>query len=397
MTEKLAIDGGAPVRDSFLPYARQSIDKADRAAVLRVLGSDWLTTGPEVARFEEALAARAGARHAVAVSSGTAALHLLYLAAGLKEGDEVVTSPLTFAATANAALYCGARPVFADTDDSLDLDPDSVEKTITKKTRAITAVHLTGRLCDMDRLREVAKKHKLLLLEDAAHALGGAWKGQPAGSLGDAAIFSFHPVKHVTTCEGGAVVTNDRNLAGRVRRLRNHGMDISGRERHGSAASWRYDLTELGYNYRLPDLACALGSSQLAKLDGFLARRREIAARYDEAFGGDARLRLPVEPEGSANAWHLYIVRLALERLTANRDGVFAALRAENIGASVHYPLVYEHTVYKKLGYKAGACPRAERAAAEILSLPLWPGMTDADAKDVVRAVRKVLDAYGKP
>jgi perosamine synthetase len=394
MNEQLAIDGGTPVRTALLPYGRQSIDEADVAAVVAVLRSDWLTTGPKVAEFEQALAAVAGAKECVAVSSGTAALHAAMFACGAVPGSEVIVPAITFAASANCAAYLGATPVFADVDpDTLLIDPAEVEAKVTGKTRAIVAVDYAGQPCDYDRLRAIADRHGLVLLDDACHAIGGSYKGRPVGSLADLNAFSFHPVKHVTTGEGGAVATDDESLARRLRLFRNHGISTDFRQRE-TAGSWAYEMIALGYNYRLTDIQCALGVSQLARLPQSIARRRAIAARYDEAFASIEGLR-PLRLRGDAShAYHLYVVQLELEKLRVDRGQVFRALRAEGIGVNVHYLPVYLHPYYRRhFGTRPGHCPVAEAAYERLLSLPMFPAMTDGDVRDVIAAVQKVLAA----
>ena len=397
---RLAIEGGRPVRAKYLPYGLHRITPADIRAVSRVLRGQWLTTGPNVDEFEKALAARVGAGSAAAVSSGTAALHLAYLAAGIGPGDEVITTPLTFAATANAALYVGARPVFADIDErTLNLDPAAAEAAITPRTRAIVPVHYSGRPCEMDRFRRIALRHKLLLIEDACHALGAVYRGRPVGSgPADLAAWSFHPVKHVATGEGGAVSAPARlELVEAVRRLRNHGINLDARARSGTKAGWVYEISQLGYNYRLPDINAALGTSQLTRLAANLARRRALAALYGRELERFAELVLPAADDAEhLSAWHLYIVRLRLSRLSAGRAEIFAALRAENIGVNVHYIPVHYHPLYERLGYRRGLCPVAEAAYEGLLTLPLFAAMTDADAADVVAALDKVLRRYRK-
>lgn len=381
---------GAPGQP-HLPYGRQAIDDDDIAAVVEALRSDWLTTGPRVAAFEGDLAAACGVQHAVAVSSGTAALHLAMLALRIGPGDEVIVPTLTFAASANCVLYAGATPVFADVDPAtLLVDPADVARRISPRTKAIIAVDFAGQPCDYPALRALADAHGLALVADACHALGGSLGGAPVGSLADLTCFSLHPVKHVTTGEGGAVTTGDAALAARVRMLRNHGVTADRRERE-EAGAWFYEMVELGFNYRLSDIACALGRSQLRKLPGWIARRQELAARYDAALGPRARLGSPLvaaQPllrrPGLGHAYHLYVVRVPA------RGAVFGALRAEGIGANVHYIPVHLHPYHReRLGTGPGDCPVAEAAFAEILTLPLFPALADAD-------VDRVLDALGR-
>jgi perosamine synthetase len=393
--EALAIEGGAPVRKTLLPYGHQSIGDDDIAAVVAVLRSDWLTTGPTVGEFEEAFAARVGAKFAVAFSSGTAALHGAAFAAGLQAGVEAITSPLTFAATANCMLYQGAQPVFADVcGDTLNLDPDRVAERIRGTTRAIFPVAYAGHPADLDAILALAEKHGLWVIEDACHALGAEYRGRKTGSVAHMSVFSFHPVKHVATGEGGMVTTDHADFAEALRRFRNHGISTDARQRH-QAGQWHYEMVALGYNYRLTDLACALGVSQLRKLGPNLARRREIAARYTAAFREMAGIIVPAVREGVNPAWHLYPVRLDVGRLRADRGQVFKALRAENIGVNVHYIPVHLHPYYRdRFGYKQGDFPVAEAAYERLISVPMFHGMTDQDVEDVIAAVGKVCAAY---
>jgi perosamine synthetase len=394
-THALAISGGTPVRATYLPYGRQSIDEVDIQAVVEVLRSDWLTTGPKVGEFEEAFAARVGAKHAVSVSSGTAALHAAAFAAGLKAGDEAITTPLTFAATANCVLYQGATPVFADVSgDTLNLDPEQVAKKISPKTRAILPVDYSGHPADLTAITKLARQHGLIVIEDACHALGAEYRGRRVGSLADMTVFSFHPVKHITTGEGGMVTTDDQKLAEKLRRFRNHGISSDARQRQ-SAGQWHYEMVLLGFNYRLSDLVCALGIEQLRRLDGNLVRRREIAAAYTAGFREIPGVIAPAVRADANPAWHLYPIRLALEKLTVGRAEIFRALRAENIGVNVHYIPVHLHPYYREqFGYKGGEFQVAEDAYERLISLPMFHGMTDQDVEDVICAVRKVMACF---
>jgi perosamine synthetase len=393
--ERLASEGGTPVRNNLLPYGRQSIDEADIQAVVDTLRSDWLTTGPRVAEFEEAIASWVGARYGVSFSSGTAALHGAAFAAGLKSGDEAITSPLTFAATANSVLYQGAVPVFADVVfDTLNLDPEQVSSRLSSRTRAILPVDYAGHPCDLDPILELAERHGLVVIEDACHALGAEYRNRRVGSLAHMTVFSFHPVKHVTTGEGGMVSTDIPALAETLRRFRNHGItsDARQRQRDGQA---HYEMVLLGFNYRLSDIASALGLQQLTKLEPALARRRQIASSYNSAFQPMRGLLAPQVRNDVKPAWHLYPVRLELERLSADREQVVGALRAENIGANVHYIPVHLHPYYReRFGYRGGEYPVAEDAYRRLISLPMFPGMSGDDAGDVIRAVEKVLAAF---
>ncbi len=392
---KLALHGGTPVRQKMLPYGRHVLDASDIEAVTRVLRSDWLTGGPEVAAFEAELAEYVGAVHAVAFSSGTAALHGAYVAAGLGPGDEAITSPITFCATANALLHAGAVPVFADVDArTLSLDPAAVARRITPRTRALIPVDYAGHPAQLDALRDLARAHGLALIEDAAHALGARVGQRKVGSLADLTVFSFHAVKHVACGEGGMVTTDDDAMAVRLRRFRNHGLSSEARDRK-DGARWAYDLLEAGCNYRLTDIAAALGRSQLARLPANLARRRGIAARYAEAFAGCAAITTLPAPAAATSAWHIYPVRFDLDALGADRDALIAALRAEGIGVNVHYVPVSGLTLYRERGYRVEDTPRAVAESARLVTLPLFHGMTDADADDVIAAVHKVVGWYG--
>ncbi len=395
--QALAIHGGEPVRSTFLPYGRQCVEEADIQAVVEVLRSDWLTTGPKVAEFEEAFAARVGAAHAVSFTSGTAALHAAAFAAGLKAGDEAITTPLTFAATANCVLYQGATPVFADvTADTLNLDPEQVASKITSRTRAILPVDYAGHPADLTPILAIARQRGLVVIEDACHALGAEHAGNRVGGIADMTVFSFHPVKHITTGEGGMVTTNRPQFAETLRRFRNHGISSEARQRQ-HAGQWQYEMVLLGFNYRLPDFACALGMQQLKRLDANLARRREIAARYTAAFREIPGVIPPVVRPGVNPAWHLYPIRLNLENLTADRAQIFRALRGENIGVNVHYIPVHLHPYYRgQFGYQGGEYPVAEHAYEQLISLPMFHGMSDQDAEDVIHAVAKTAKHFGR-
>ncbi len=391
---RLAMDGGTPVRNTLLPYGHQLIDERDIEAVVQVLRSEWLTTGPAVEAFEAAFAHRTGAAHAVAVSSGTAALHTAMAAVGIGPGDEVIVPAMTFAATANAVLYRGGRPVIVDVGPSnLLIDPEQVESHLTPRTRAVIAVDYAGHPCDYDRLHTVCRRHGLVLVADACHALGGSYRSMPVGSLATLNTFSFHPVKHIATGEGGMVTTNDVQLAERMRIFRNHGIATDHRQR-AARGSWFYQMVELGFNYRLPDLACALGSSQLAKLDGWVARRRVIASRYHKELASLEGIEPLDEASYVRHAYHLFVIRLTDDDLAHRHDRVFTALRAEGIGVNLHYIPVHLHPFYREhLETGPGQCPVAEAAFTRILSLPIFPAMADSDVEDVLRAVEKVVGA----
>jgi len=393
--EGLAILGGMPVRETLLPYGRQAVDDGDIAAVVEALRSDWLTTGLRVAEVEEAFATAVGAKFAVSFSSGTAALHGAAFAAGLGPGDEAVTTPMTFCATANCVLYQRARPFFADvSEDTLNLDPAAAEEKVTGRTKAILPVDYSGHAADLDVLMNLAERHGLIVIEDASHALGGEYRGRPVGSVAHMTTFSLHPVKQVTTGEGGMVTTERADFAETLRRFRNHGISSEARGRQ-SAGQWQYEMVLLGMNYRLPDINCALGLSQINKLDRNLARRREIAAAYRARLAGLPGLILPTVRTEVNPAWHLYAVRVNAAQLMVGRAEVFRALRAENIGVNIHYIPVHLHPYYReRFGYKGGEFPVAEAAYEQLLSLPMFPAMTNADVDDVVRAMGKVLEHF---
>ena len=384
------------MRSALLPYGCQTVDDDDVQAVTETLRSPWLTTGPKVEEFETAFAASVGASHAVSVTNGTAALHASVAVLDIDPDDEVIVTPLTFVSSANCILFAGGRPVFADVDPStLLLDPRQVEAKATSRTKAIIAVDYAGLPCDYDALRKIADRFGLAVIADACHALGGGYRGRPVGSLADLNVFSLHPVKHITTGEGGMITTNEPERARRLRIFRNHGITSDHRQRE-LLGSWYYEMEELGFNYRLTDIQCALGLSQLKKLKSWVSRRRQIAARYTAAFSSLEEIELPASPADRDHAWHLYVIRLHLERLRVSRAEVFRALRAENIGVNVHYIPVPWQPFYQRLGYEKGQWPVAEAAYERIISLPIWPGMTEDDIQDTITGVNKVLAAYRK-
>jgi UDP-4-amino-4,6-dideoxy-N-acetyl-beta-L-altrosamine transaminase len=375
-------------QQAFLPYGRQEIADPDIRAVVEALTSDWLTTGPEVARFEQAFAGFCGAQEGVAVNSGTAALHCAMRALNLGFGDEVVVPAITFAASANAALYEGATPVFADIEaDTLLIDPKSVAQKITARTKAIVAVDYGGQPADYDALRELTESLGIAIVADACHAPGATYKGRQTGTLGDISCFSFHPVKHLTTCEGGMAVTQSGEMAGHMRRFRNHGIDSDHRAREAKGAH-AYDMIELGYNYRLSDIQCALGLAQLSRLAGWVKARQTIAAWYEEALSGMPAV-VPLKTRSDrTNAHHLYVVKLALG---IDRDVVFSRLRAAGIGANVHYSPVYLHSFYRNKGYERGIAPIAETVSEQLLTLPMFPAMKRDDVGRVVEALAAAI------
>jgi len=381
-------------RKRMLPYGRQVVENGDIDAVVDVLKSDWLTTGPKIAEFEREFAAKVGAAHAVVVSSGSAALHCAAFAAGIGPGDEVIVPAMTFAASANCVRYQGGTVVFCDVrPDTLAIDAVQAERLITKKTKAIVTVDYTGLPSDLGSLTELTAQHHLSLIDDAAHALGATYEGRPVGSIADLTTFSFHPVKQITTGEGGAIATNDARLTEAMRRFRTHGITSDARQRE-EAGSWYYEMVDLGFNYRITDFQCALGMSQLARLDRSIGRRREIAARYSAAFSSLEEITTPPTFPDRESAWHLYVILLNPKRLRASRAEIFSALRDQKIGVNVHYIPVPWHPYYQKLGYRRGSWPVAEAAYERMLTLPLWPGMADEDVEDVIAAVQNVIARF---
>lgn len=357
----------------MIPYGRQSIDEDDIAAVTEVLRSDYLTTGPKIQEFEKAVAQYTGAAYAVAVSNGTAALHAACFAAGIGQGDEVITSPLTFAASANCVLYCGGTPVFADVDErTYNIDPADIERKITPKTKAIIPVHFAGQPCAMEEIHKIAKQHHLVVIEDGAHALGAVYKGQPVGGLSDMTAFSFHPVKPVTTGEGGVITTNNKALYQKLSLFRSHGITRDGDLLVHDEGGWYYEQQLLGYNYRMTDIQAALGVSQMKKLNGFVEKRRQLAERYNAAFADNANIMIPYQAEYSRSGWHLYVIQL----VNHNRRDIFDRLREKGIGVNVHYIPVYRHPYYQTHGYADVCCPKAELIYSRLVTLPLYPRLT---------------------
>lgn len=388
----LAINGGKPVREELLPYGHQWIDEEDIASVMASLRSDWITQGPRIEEFERKVAEYCGAKHAVAVCNGTAALHAACAVAGISSGDEAITTPITFAATANAVVYCGGKPVFADIkEDTFNIDPDDIEKHISARTKAILPVDFAGHPSDLDEIKAIAKEKALIVIEDASHALGAEYKGNKIGSLADMTVFSFHPVKPITTGEGGMVLTDNGEFYERLKIFRHHGIVKSDL----SKGSWYYEIPEPGHNFRITDFQCALGISQLKKLDRFVERRREIAVRYNDAFAPIKEIITPVESKDVKAAYHIYVIQLRSELLRAGRKEIFEALIAENIGVNVHYMPLHLHPFYRsEFEYKEGAYPRAERYYDRSITLPVFPKMSDEDAQEVIKAVKKVVEYY---
>lgn len=374
----------------YIPYGRQWINEEDIQEVAEILRSDFLTTGPKVAEFEAAVAEYTGARYAVAVSNGTAALHLACMAAGIGEGDEVITTPMTFAASANCVLYTGGTPVFADIDPlTYNISPESVRSKITDRTKALIPVHYAGQPCDMDALHSIAKEHQLVVIEDAAHALGAEYKGKRIGALSDMTCFSFHPVKHITTCEGGMITTDSEELYKKLLKSRTHGIVKDPDQLLDPAQGlWYYEQQALGYNYRISDVQCALGLSQIKRLPFFVERRRALAKRYTEAFAGLENVRTPYQKEEVLSSYHLYVIQTPKER----RREIYDKLKEAGIGVNVHYVPVYYHPYYREHGYRDICCENAEHLYDRLITLPLYPKMTDEEQDYVIKTVTQLLN-----
>jgi len=395
---KLAIIGGKPIRKKFLPYAKQYIDNVDCIAVNKVLKSAFLTTGPMAKKFEEEIADYVGTKYAVAFANGTASLHAACYAAGIKSGDEVITTPMTFAASANCVLYMGGTPVFADIDkETFNIDVDEIAKKITKKTKAIIPVDYTGQAVDIDTIKDLVKGIDIVLIEDSAHALGTKYKGASVGGLVDMTEFSFHPAKTITTGEGGMITTNSKDYYIKLTNFRSHGItrDIN-QLKNKNGGGWYYEQLDLGLNYRITDIQCALGISQMKKIDWFISRRKEIVAKYNNAFTNLDGVILQKNADFSDTVNHLYVLKLNLPKLKADRKKIYEAFIAENIGVHVHYIPVYWHPYYQKLGYKKGLCPNAEDFYNSMLTVPLFPAMSDNDVNDVINGFYKIINYYKK-
>lgn len=371
----------------MIPYGKQTIEQDDIQAVIDVLKSDFLTTGPKIAEFEQTVADYVGAKYAVAISNGTSALHAACFAAGIGPGDEVITTPLTFAASANCVLYCGGTPVFADVDPkTYNIDPEDIRRKITDRTKAIIAVHLAGQPCDMDAIHSIAREHGLIVIEDGAHALGSVYKGKKVGSLSDMTTFSFHPVKPITTGEGGMIVTDNGDFYKKMVLFRSHGITRDDSMMTRNDGPWFYQQFDLGYNYRITDIQCALGCSQMKKLDRFLARRKEIVARYNEAFADCDNIITPYQLSDTESGWHLYIVQVK----NCDRRQVFENMREKEIGVNVHYIPVYMHPYYQEHGYENVHCANAEEIYSHIISLPLYPGLTSEQQDYVIDTLKSL-------
>ena len=373
----------------MIPYGKQTIEQDDIQAVVDVLKSDFLTTGPKIAEFEQTVADYVGAKYAVAISNGTSALHAACFAAGIEPGDEVITTPLTFAASANCVLYCGGTPVFADVDPkTYNIDPEDIQRKITDRTKAIIAVHLAGQPCDMDAIHSIAREHGLIVIDDGAHALGSVYKGKKVGSMSDMTTFSFHPVKPITTGEGGMIVTDNEDFYKKMLLFRSHGITRDDSMMTRNDGPWFYQQFNLGYNYRITDIQCALGCSQMKKLDRFLARRKEIVARYNEAFADCDNIITPYQLSDTESGWHLYIVQVK----KCDRRQVFENMREKGIGVNVHYIPVYMHPYYQEHGYENVHCANAEEIYSHIISLPLYPGLTSEQQDYVIDTLKSLCE-----
>jgi perosamine synthetase len=373
-----------------IPYGRQSIDSSDKQAVIDVLKSDWLTTGPKILEFENDFSNFVGSEHSVAVSSGTAALHCCIAAINIGAGDEVIVPSMTFVATANAIVFQGGTPVFADVDkDTLLIDTCDVARKITPKTKAIIAVDYAGQPADYDRLKSLASHHNLYLIADACHSIGGSYKGASVGTLADLSAFSFHPVKHITTGEGGMITTENGDLAQRIRNFRNHGITTDHRQRE-ELGSWYYEMVELGFNYRLSDLQCALGISQLKKLTKWINIRQNISSHYDDSFHNTSEIKPLKINNNLSHAYHLYVIKINFEALNITKEKLFYLLREHGIGVNVHYLPVHYHPFYKKnYNTKPGMCPVAEKVYEQILSLPIYPNLSEIEQVFVIDKIKK--------
>ena len=385
--------------DKLLPYSHQSIDETDIDAVVEVLRSDFLTQGSRVAEFEQSLIDYCGAQFAVTFSSGTAALHGACFAAGLVNGDELITSPMTFLSSANAALYLGAQPTFVDIEaDTGNINNTLIQASITKNTKCIVPVHFGGHPVDLQRIKKIANENELLVIEDASHALGAKYLDTTIGdcTYSDMTVFSFHPVKSITTAEGGAVLTNNKNMYEKLLSFRQHGVTRERelfRNRSADIGGWYYEMHHLGYNYRLPDLLCALGNSQLKRLDSFIQRRIEIASKYNEAFRSTKSFDTPVEKDYARSAWHLYQIRMK-ERYFDQKTSIFSRLKEAGIGVQVHYIPVYFQPYYRQLGYKEQLCPNSETFYKETLSIPIYPDMSNEDIDYVIETVLEIFSYF---
>lgn len=373
----------------YIPYGRQSIDEDDIQAVVDTLRSEYLTTGPKIKEFEQCVADYVGSKYAVAISNGTAALHAACYAAGIKEGDEVITTPITFAASSNCVIYCGATPVFADINPiTYNIDPEDIRKKISNKTKAIIAVHYSGQPCNMSEIHKLAREYNLLVIEDAAHALGAQYRGKMIGAISDMTTFSFHPVKHITTAEGGMITTDSKELYEKLLLFRSHGITRNQGLMEKNEGDWYYEQLEIGYNYRITDIQCALGISQMKKIERFVSRRREIANKYNKAFEQNDNIIIPIVDKDCDSSWHLYVIKIN----GVKRKDVFDSLRKEGIGVNVHYIPVYRFPYYRNSGFETTLCKHAEEFYENCISLPIHPELTEVEQEYVIDKVITIID-----
>ncbi len=398
MKESLAIFGGEPVRKTKIFYGKQDITESDVKEVARVMMSDLITQGPEAVALEKALCQFTGAKYCSMVSNGTAALHIAALAADIQPGDEVIVTPITFAASANCILYCGGIPVFADIHpETYNIDPEDIRRKITSKTKAIVAVDFTGQPVEADAIRRICDEFNLIFIEDAAHSIASSYKGKMVGNIADITTMSFHPVKTITGGEGGAILTNDPDLHHKISLYRTHGITKDETQyEYENEGTWYHEQQLLGYNYRITDFQSALIHNQFRRIDSYKARRQEIVKQYNDAFDKIPELIVQKEIDGADSCRHLYVLRLNFDKLNCNRKQFFDALSAENVQPQVHYIPTYYFPYYQRLGYKKGLCPNAEAYYDSALSLPLYPKLTDEDVKDVIKAVKKICAYYAK-
>ncbi|MFX1297589.1 MAG: UDP-4-amino-4,6-dideoxy-N-acetyl-beta-L-altrosamine transaminase, partial [Promethearchaeota archaeon] len=387
--QKPAIEGGTPIRKEFLPYGTQWLDNEEIEEVIDTLKSAWITTGPKMKKFEDMFKNYIGSKFSVAVNSGTAALHISTSSIDINPGDEVITTPLTFVASANCIVYRGGTPILADIKrDTYNIDPNEIRKRITPKTKAIIPVHFAGQPCEMDEILEIAEENDLYLIEDAAHAIDAEYKGKKIGNISDLTIFSFHPVKNITTAEGGMVTTNDEDLYEKLLMYRTHGITKDSEKRFGKSGDYSYDMQYLGFRYNLSELHAALGIHQLNKLKSFQRRRREIVEIYNKEFQSIEEIQIPIVKSNVKHSWHLYVIQIDINKLRVDRDYIFRALRGENIGVNVHYIPIHYHSFYQKnFGLKKGILPNVEWLFPRLITIPLYPRMTDEDVFDVINAL----------
>lgn len=396
--EKPAIEGGTPVREDFLPYGAQWLDEKEIEEVVDSLKSNWITTGPKMRFFEDKFKSFIGSKYAIAVNSGTAALHISTSSINIQPGDEVITTPFTFVASANCVVYRGGIPIFADIKkDTYNIDPSEIKRKLTPKTKAIIPVHFAGQPCDMDEIIEIANENNLFIIEDAAHAIDAEYKNKKIGNISDLTTFSFHPVKNITTAEGGMVTTNDDELYNKLLMFRTHGISKDAVKRFGKSGDFYYDMQYLGFRYNLSELHASLGIHQLNKLEAFQKRRRKITKIYNKELKNIKEITIPYVKSDIKHSWHLYVIQVDIDKLKVDRDYIFRALREENIGVNVHYIPVHYHSYYQtKFRLKKGILPNVEILFPRIITIPLFHKMSDNDVYDVINALEKVIKYYRK-